>query len=174
MNKLNPLVQVVDEHDNPVNEAEIDGVRTQGLIHRVARVMLLNNEGKILLQKRRSDMKLFPGRWDNSAAGTVDAGESYEETAYRELAEEIGVEGETLQELGTYYAEMKWNGMHLKKFNRVYTTTIDYTPTDLQPSEVESVAWFTVDEIRRMIAKEPDTLTDGVIDVMSRYFNEDN
>ncbi|MFM2381971.1 MAG: hypothetical protein RLZZ76_738 [Candidatus Parcubacteria bacterium] len=41
----------------------------------------------------------MPGRWDNSAAGHVDAGEDYSRAVLREAEEEIGVRGITVRNL---------------------------------------------------------------------------
>lgn len=63
----------------------------QGLWHRTVHVWARNNEGMLLLQKRAADKETFPGYWDISSAGHVNAGESSIDAAVRELEEEIGV-----------------------------------------------------------------------------------
>ena len=53
-------------------------------------MFLVNKHGAVLLQKRSLWKDRQPGKWDSSAAGPLDAGESYEEAAVRELKEELG------------------------------------------------------------------------------------
>ena len=59
-------------------------------------VLVYNQENKIFLQRRSNAKQLFPGRWDLSATGHVQAGESREEAAIRELEEELGLRVERL------------------------------------------------------------------------------
>lgn len=54
------------------------------------RVLLLNEEGKILIIKRSTDSKTNPGKWE-LPGGKVDQGESFDQALIREVYEEIGV-----------------------------------------------------------------------------------
>ena len=64
------------------------------LIHCTAHVAVKHPEtGALLLQKRRMDKDIQPGKWDTAVGGHVDPGESYESGALRELREELGVTG---------------------------------------------------------------------------------
>ena len=166
-----PSIQIVDEHDRPVSAATIAEAQAHGLTHRIARIMVDDGAGNLLLQKRTDDRRLYPGRWDNSAAGHVDAGESYLEAAARELAEEIGLKNVSLEEIGSYYHEGSFEGLILKRFNRVYRVTV--LPSqhfDIQPEEVAAVEWFSLDKIKQQIQNQPELFTDGVIDVINRFY----
>ncbi len=62
------------------------------LIHRTAHVVVIHPEtGFVLLQKRSMDKDIQPGKWDTAVGGHLALGESFEEGAKRELAEELGV-----------------------------------------------------------------------------------
>ena len=62
------------------------------LIHRTAHVVVIHPEtGFVLLQKRSMSKDIQPGKWDTAVGGHLALGESYEEGAKRELAEELGV-----------------------------------------------------------------------------------
>ena len=54
-------------------------------------MFLFNASGQIYVQRRSTSKDRHPLRLDSSAAGHVDPGESYETTAARELAEELGI-----------------------------------------------------------------------------------
>lgn len=75
-------------------------VHRDGDWHRSAHVWLVDPTRRlVLLQQRSMDKDTFPGRWDISAAGHVEAGTGdSKDTAERELAEELGV---TLSAVGT-------------------------------------------------------------------------
>src|SRR5687767_11396453 len=55
-----------------------------------AGVVLVDREGRILLQERDEHAPIDPERW-GLAGGHVEAGEDFEPAAYRELEEETGV-----------------------------------------------------------------------------------
>ena len=63
-----------------------------GLWHRAVILAIVNDDNKILLQQRGIAASKFPGMWDLSAAGHVQAGESSKNTIMREAYEEIGIQ----------------------------------------------------------------------------------
>ena len=60
-------------------------------VHRFASVLLVDRRGWLLLQERDEHPVIDPERW-GLVGGHVEAGEEFEAAAYRELAEETGVE----------------------------------------------------------------------------------
>ena len=67
-------------------------------MHRAVHIFVFNEAGEIYVQRRSEAKDRHPGKLDSSAAGHVDPGESYHETAMRELREEIGIK-RTLEEV---------------------------------------------------------------------------
>ncbi|WP_291290887.1 NUDIX domain-containing protein [Enterococcus sp.] len=57
----------------------------------VVTVLLFNEAGDLLIQKQQQGKKSWPGYWDYTAGGAVQAGESCYQAAERELAEEMGI-----------------------------------------------------------------------------------
>lgn len=60
-------------------------------MHRFASVVLVDPRGWLLLQERDEHAVIDPERW-GLPGGHVDEGEPFEAAAYRELAEETGVQ----------------------------------------------------------------------------------
>lgn len=60
--------------------------------------IITNNEGNVLLLKRRNDLKLDPGKYDN-CSGHMKEGETPTQTVYREIKEEIGVKQEEIKKI---------------------------------------------------------------------------
>jgi isopentenyldiphosphate isomerase len=166
-----PLITIVDENDQPAGAATMNEAHQKGLIHRIVRVMVEDGQGNLLLQKRVPDATLYPGCWDNSSAGHVDEGESYEVAARRELKEEIGVDDVVLAELGYYQTHGRYKERILNRFTKTYKTVL---PADtrfrLQPEEVAAVQWFTLAKAKRLAAEHPDQVTDGLIEVIERFY----
>ena len=82
---------VVDREDRVIGDAPRATVHGDNLLHRAVHILLFNDAGELFLQKRSRLKDRHPGVWDSSAAGHVDAGEDYDDTAKRELYEELGV-----------------------------------------------------------------------------------
>ncbi len=129
------MVEQVDENDSIVAEVTRTRAHSEGLPHRVAVVYLTRPSGEILVQQRMS------GRFDHSAAGHVDPGETYEQAAYRELFEELGVNNVQLVEIGkTRRAEKRpEEGTHIDHVFTVFECQAE--PGALAPREVKGVAW---------------------------------
>ncbi len=61
------------------------------VVHRFASVLLVDGRGWVLLQERDEHPVIDPERW-GLVGGHVEDGEMFEAAAYRELAEETGIE----------------------------------------------------------------------------------
>lgn len=165
------LVQVVDEHDSPLDGLPIAVIRRKGLWHRVARVMIDDGQGNILLQQRTLDNGLFPGRWDNSAAGVVDKDEPYDVCAVRELAEEVGISNVPLTEIGSFASDYSYKDKLLKEWQKVYRATVPAdSKLNLQTSEVHDAKWFLIAEAKKMAHDHPEQMTNGLKEVLRRYY----
>ena len=83
---------VVDEDDRICGSASRAEVHGNNLRHRAIHILVFNQTGDLYLQQRSRWKDTHPLKWDSSAAGHVTVGEDYNETARRELKEELGVE----------------------------------------------------------------------------------
>ena len=117
-------------------------------------VLVEDARGRVLLQ-RRSDNHL----WDFSSAGSMEPGESAEETARRELLEETGLTAHRLELLGAFSGREEYavypNG------DEVYNVLFVYTCRDWsgqlkpQAEEVDELRFFALDDL-------PEKLTGGL------------
>jgi 8-oxo-dGTP pyrophosphatase MutT (NUDIX family) len=127
------MVDIVDDHDRVIRQVTRSQMRREVLLHRVVAVLCTNSRGEIFVHQRTATKDLFPSLYDMFAAGTVEAGERYEETAERELAEELGVRGAKLERLFHHL----YQGPSTRAHTEVYRVIWD-GPIVTQPSEI---AW---------------------------------
>ena len=148
------MVTVVDDENRPVAELPRHRVRGENLPHRATYVFVFDCRGRVLVQRRTMTKDLYPGYCDLAAGGVVGAGESYEDCAQREAEEELGIRGTALEPRLDFYYEDESN----RCFGRVFTCVHD-GPFALQPEEVVSVEFRTVDEITagRIVPVTPDS-----------------
>ncbi len=149
------IVTVVDDENRPVAELPRHRVRSENLPHRATYIFVFDRRGRVLVQRRTAIKDVYPSHYDLAAGGVVAAGESYEECAEREAAEELGIRGTALEPKFDIYYEDDRN----RCFGRVFTCAHD-GPFTLQPEEVESVSFPAVDEIAAggIVPVTPDTL----------------
>jgi 16S rRNA (adenine1518-N6/adenine1519-N6)-dimethyltransferase len=88
----NEQFPVVDKNDRISGYASRAEVHGNNLRHRAVHILIFNQAGDLYLQQRSRCKDRHPLKWDSSAAGHVTAGETYNETARRELKEELGVD----------------------------------------------------------------------------------
>ncbi len=84
------VVDIVNIKDEVIRTATLREAREKRLIYRIVQILIFDKSGRLYLQKRSNNVR-YPGYIMASAGGHVDAGETYEIAARRELAEEIGV-----------------------------------------------------------------------------------
>jgi len=166
------LIQIVDENDKPIRGASKPEAWKKGLRHRIVRITIMDENGRMLLQKRADDLDLFPGRWDNSAAGHVDEGEDYETAAHRELTEELGLKDFKTETMGDYYIEVNYEWRIMKRFTRSYKIVLSNPLPEIKfsKSEVSEIRWASIEEIKNMLKDRPDEVTDGLEQVIERFF----
>jgi isopentenyldiphosphate isomerase/phosphoglycolate phosphatase-like HAD superfamily hydrolase len=154
---MDEYFDVVDENDKAVGKEKRGIVHSKGLWHRGVCIIVANTKGEILLQKRSMTKDLYKGYWAEGSSGHVNSGDTYEETARRELKEEIGVSAK----LEYLFNFKKYTGND-NEFIRVFFCRHD-GPFKVNKDEVDFVKFFTMDEIRKML--KTDRFTPGTLGV---------
>jgi 16S rRNA (adenine1518-N6/adenine1519-N6)-dimethyltransferase len=151
-------LQVVDEHDHPIRGVDRATVHAEKLLHRAVHIFVLNNAGELFLQRRSYRKDNFPRKWDSSAAGHVDLGESYQVCASRELREELGLTAEP-KEIARVAASEKTG----QEFIRVYLTEGEEI-VDLNEQEIETGGFFPLSIVDEWIESRPEDFASGFLE----------
>ena len=177
---------IVDEKGIPTGEtvarsqAHKDGVR-----HRTAHIWVVRNkDGKaeVLMQKRALNKDSFPGKYDTSSAGHIQAGDEPLESAIRELSEELGIYAskEDLKYVGTFsnQYEKEFYGKMFKdnevSFVYVYEKEVDINKLSIQKEELDSVEWFNLEEVYEACQPPRDEkfcVPMGGLEIVRKYVN---
>ena len=90
------LFDICDENGIPTGKTvERSRAHREGIRHRTAHIWVIRTvegRGQVLLQKRSQNKDSFPGQYDTSSAGHIQAGDEPLASAQRELLEELGIE----------------------------------------------------------------------------------
>ncbi|MEH1098571.1 isopentenyl-diphosphate Delta-isomerase [Micromonospora sp. CPCC 205561] len=139
------LVELVDDAGRPLGETTVSAAhQPPGRLHRAFSVLLVDPEGRVLLQRRAPVKTRFPLRWANSCCGHPAPGESLVEAANRRLREELGAEPVELTELGVYlyYAEDPATGRVEFEYDHVLRGEFrPGSPLLPDPDEVAELRW---------------------------------
>lgn len=86
------LIDILDENGIKTgNTSTIKELHKSGKWHKVVGIIIYDFNKKLLMQQRALNEISDPGKWDISAAGHVNSGETEIEAVKRELSEEIGL-----------------------------------------------------------------------------------
>lgn len=153
------LFDIVDESGEPTGRVrERSLVHAYGDLHRTAHIWIVNKTEsgryKVLLQKRSMNKDSYPGNYDISSAGHIKAGCGYDESAIRELKEELGIDvaASKLKRVGV--SRIKCNSVFYGKdfidnevsMVYIYDEPVNVNELVLQESEVEAVKWIDYEE----------------------------
>ncbi len=150
---------VVDENDRTIGTELRSVVHERNLLHRAVHILVFNEAGELLLQKRSAWKDRAPSVWDSSAAGHLEPGEDYAAGALRETEEELGIRP-GLQPLGKIRACPNTG----REFVEVFQAQHD-GPFVLPPAEIEDAMFFPLQVIRDWIAERPQDFSPGFWEV---------
>lgn len=142
------LLDIVNDEDIIIGQEMRSTVHQLGLQHRGVHVFLFTSDGRMLVQKRSEDRAQYPSALDCSVSEHVKAGESYIEAAMRGMREEMGVEGIPVKRLVKF--RMNY-GPNDNEISMLYEGLIDPAKVIFDPVEIESIHYFSLDELRDMI-----------------------
>ena len=144
------LFDVVDAEDQVIGQATRGEVHARGLLHRAAHVFVFNSAGELLVQQRSATKDMHPLAWTSSCSGHLDAGETYEVAAGRELREEMGLEADL-----EFLVKLPAGPDTCHEHTALFLAVSDESPCP-DPTEVAEVAWRRVDAWHALLQAEPE------------------
>ncbi|KKT67379.1 MAG: Nudix hydrolase 3 [Candidatus Woesebacteria bacterium GW2011_GWC2_45_9] len=142
------LLDLVDRNDRVIGKLwKSVAHKNPELIHREVAIIIYNDKGKVLFQKRSKSKKVNPGIWTESAAGHVPKGMKPIDAAHMELLEELGFEtklkffGKTLAHMPSETHFTYWFVGEFPKGAKI----------KLQKDEVERVSFLSPQKLKKLI-----------------------
>lgn len=151
-NPAEELVAIVDRDNRVIGAVTRRIMRQQNLTHRASYILVFNRNGELFIQKRTLTKDMYPGYWDLAAGGVVLADETYEESALRELNEELGLTGVRLAHLFDQYFEDADN----RVWGRIFSC-VSEGPFVLQQEEIEYGRFVALADIETLHQADPVT-----------------
>lgn len=160
-NPREPL-DVVNEADEPISTATRREVHEEALLHRAVHALLVDGDGRVVLQRRSRGKRTYPGLLTSTASGHVSAGEAPATAVVRELVEEVGVEGSNLEKAATTRVEDLRVGE--REIVHVFVGRIEAEP-EPDPDEVMELLRASPGQVRAWVDEDPGRLADSFVPV---------
>lgn len=149
MNMQEELLEVVNEHGDTIKTLPRSVIHGDpSLMHRVVHVLVFNERGELLLQKRSMNKDVAPGKWDTSVGGHVNAGETVNYALDREMEEELGITACNPEFLYTYIHSNPYESELVYTHSCVHSGRIKFSE-----DEIDEVRFWTIDEIKQDLGK---------------------
>ena len=139
---LDEIVSLVDATGAVVGSAPRSEVRRRNLLHAATAVLVRHPDGRIYVSRRAPDKDWAPSAHDAAAGGVLQHGEPVEESARRELAEELGISGVHLRFLLVH----RYEDDTLRCVEHCFETTYGGVVTHAD-GEVVWGAWMTLGQL---------------------------
>lgn len=151
-------VILVDEFDNAIGTMEKMEAHRKGVLHRAFSVLLFDNSGRVLLQKRADNKYHSRGLWTNTCCSHPLPGESLDQATRRRLNEEMGIDVQPTFSHSFIYRAVLDHDMIEHEFDHVFAGTFDGTP-EVNKKEVDDWKYMDLDELRADMAQHPESYT---------------
>ena len=159
------IVNEKDEVIGIISEKDQDKVKPNQL--RFINIIIQNDKGEILVPKRTADKRLFPNCYDFSVGGHVNSEETYEQAAYRELEEELGIKNVILKK-EAYFSPYSSNS---NTFQTLYTLKYNKEITKIDKKEIDKIFYMTIEKIQKLMIEKPEMFKTDYFMVMKYLFN---
>lgn len=128
-------------------------------LHKAISVLIFDQKGNILLQKRSQKKKTWPGYWSNSCCSHPFFEEDSLKAAKRRLKEELGIGKILLKELFSFKYQAEFDKVWGENeddtvFRGVYSGKI--TPNK---DEVEDIKWISLNDLKKDVIQNPEIYT---------------
>jgi mutator protein MutT len=109
-------------------------------------VLMFNDKGEVFLSKRSQNAKNERGCWE-MPGGSVDFGETLEETAKREVKEEFGVDIDILHQFKAENHFIPQEGQHWITTSFHAQIKEGQEPHIMEPEKCDAIGWFALNAL---------------------------
>ena len=155
---MDEYIDIVTENGEPTGKVVLKfEAHKNGWFHNTIHLWLFTANGDILLQQRSHKKAIYPLLWDVSAAGHIDAGESFETAAIRETHEELGLllKPSDLIKIGVNKHKTAYANDTIldNEFHHVFIAElkVDISELTAQEEEVEALKLVTIDGFNSLL-----------------------
>ena len=167
---MSEKVILVDQQDRVLGSmSKVDAHRGEGVLHRAFSILLFDENGRLLLQKRASHKITFPDVWANTVCShplhipaeinIMPLGEGSKIAAIRKMKQELGIPVGTIQPENIHFitrmmyrarADDVWVEHELDHI--LFARAPKEMPMDVNPNEISDVCWVSKSELEEWVS----------------------
>ena len=151
-------VSLVDLSDNEIGQMEKLEAHQKGLLHRAFSVLIFNDKGELLLQRRAFGKYHSEGLWTNTCCSHPNPGESNLSAAHRRLQEEMGLDCEMKELFYFIYKAELDNNLIEHELDHVLIGHSNQDPI-LNQEEAIDFKWLNLEQLKKAISEKPTDFT---------------
>ncbi|MBI3109478.1 diphosphomevalonate decarboxylase [Candidatus Daviesbacteria bacterium] len=156
---------VVDRSDRVIGYEPRSICHQKRLLHRTVAVIVFNDKGEVLLQKRSMNVDTNPGLYTLSATGHVSQGETYLEAAKKELLEELGIKSKLLK----FETKIVKDFPHYEM--QSFYSTYSNGPFKFPKKDIEKLEFIPISKLPDFFSKSTATIRILYNDILKRGKN---
>lgn len=163
-------VILVDKDDHQIRTREKMKAHEVGELHRAFSVLVFNEQGEILLQRRALSKYHSGGLWTNACCSHPRPGEEVIAAARRRLKEELGFECELEERLSFVY-RVKLGELVEHEFDHVLVGEYE-GKINFNKDEVMETKWMKLTGLKEDLTAQPQNYTEWFKMIIRNYPNK--
>jgi len=129
-----------------------------GLLHRAFSLFIFDPDGRLLMQQRSADKRLWPHYWSNSCCSHPRRGETMQEATSRRLRDELNIHAE-LEFVYKFTYQASYDDLGAE--NELCWVYLGRTGDAIMPNryEIADTDWVSSSELQRKLEEKPAQFT---------------
>jgi len=168
---MDEKVILVNEANEEIGLMQKMDAHVQGVLHRAFSVVLLNDKGKMLLQRRAMDKYHSAGLWSNTCCSHPRVGEEILVSAKRRLNEEMGIQCNLQPWYNFIYRADVGNGLIENEYDHVFIGLYSEEPV-ANTSEVCEWKFISTLDLLKEMQQAPEQFTPWFHLIVEKFVSE--
>lgn len=163
-------VILVNRKDEQIGLMEKIEAHEKARLHRAFSVLVFNDKGQMMLQKRAVEKYHTPGLWTNTCCSHPREGETIIEAGKRRLQEEMGFQTALKETASFIYKAPFDNGLTEHEFDHVLIGYFNDEP-QINPEEVAEWKWISLEDLTKELQERPEQFTAWFRIIFDKYYD---
>ena len=164
-------VELVDQTGRAVGIRTVgEAHQAPGRLHRAFSVVVIDDAGRLLLQRRSAAKTRFASLWANACCGHPAPGQSVAASANQRLAEELGLCPVVLTEAGiyVYYAKDPAGRVEFEYDHVLVAKVAGDVLVQPDPVEIADIRWVSRQQLESSLDTNPQDYAPWLVGVIAR------
>ncbi len=166
-------IVLVNDKDEAIGVMNKLLVHQKGILHRAFSIIILNDNGQMLIHQRHINKYHSGGLWSNACCSHPKKDEKTIDAAKRRLHEELNISCPLKHIFSFTYKVSFENNLIEHEFDHVFIGRTNQTP-DFNTDEISNIKWLDIDLLLEKVKKEPYKFTFWFKLLMNDYFHKIN